>query len=242
VSIDERPWSSVPGWLGVSFAVLLAAQIVWHGVRAPSMQETNANLPPAPKPQALRLAALGEDAAMARLAMLYLQSFDLRAGSATPYQRLDYRRLVAWLDAILETDPRSGYPLFSAARVYAETPNAEKARMALEFVYRKFLESPNTRWPWLAHAALLAKHRLKDLALARRYAAAIDRYTTDPGVPSWAKQMEIFIVEDMNELEAAKIMLGGLLASGRISDPAEARFLRERLEALEARLSKQRGG
>ena len=83
---------------------------------------------------------------------------------------------------------------------------------------------------------MLAKHRLKDLALARRYAQAIDRYTRASDVPLWAKHMEIFILEDMNELEAARIMLGGLLASGTIRDPAEARFLAERLKALEARL------
>jgi len=177
---------------------------------------------------------------MARLAMLYLQSFDLRGGSAIPYHRLDYDRLVAWLGAILETDPRSAYPLFAAARVYAESPDPAKSRVALDFVYREYLKSPNTRWPWLAHAALLAKHRLRDLALARRYAAAIDRDTTDPSVPSWARQMEIFILEDMDELEAAKIMLGGLLASGRITDPAEAKFLRERLEQLEDRLRNSR--
>ena len=125
--------------------------------------------------------------------------------------------------------------------MYAENPDPAKARLALDFVYQEFLESPNTRWPWLAHAALIAKHRLKDLDLARRYAAAIDQRTTDPNVPSWARQMEIFILEDMNELEAAKIMLGGLLASGRISDPAEAKFLRQRLEQLEARLKKRPG-
>ena len=119
-------------------------------------------------------------------------------------------RLIEWLGSILDTDPRSGYPLFAAARVYAENPDSAKARLALEFVYREFLKSPNTRWRWLAHAALLAKHRLKDLPLARRYAAAIDRYTTDPRVPAWARQMEIFILEDMDELAAAKIMLGGL--------------------------------
>ena len=175
--------------------------------------------------------------------MLYLQSFDLGGGgTAVPYQKLDYRRLIAWLGAILDTDSHSTYPLFSAARVYAENPDPAKARLALEFVYQRFLESPNLRWPWLAHAALIAKHRLQDLALARRYAAAIDRHTTDPNVPSWARQMEIFILEDLNELEAAKIMLGGLLASGRITDPAEAKFLRERLEQLEARLKNNRGG
>jgi hypothetical protein len=104
----------------------------------------------------------------------------------------------------------------------------------LEFVHEQFLLDPNRRWPWLAHAALLAKHRLHDLPLARRYAAAIDR-NVSAEVPLWARQMEIFILEDMNELEAARIMLGGLLASGKITDPAEAAFLKQRLEALETR-------
>ena len=54
-------------------------------------------------------------------------------------------------------------------------------------------------------------------------------------MPLWARQMEIFILEDMNELEAARIMLGGLLQSGVIQDPAELRFLKQRLEELEAR-------
>ena len=241
MSVDERPWSSVPGWLGAAFGLLLAAQIAWHGMHGPSAGEARFELPPAPRAEALRLAAFGEDAAIARLAMLYLQSFDLRGGTAVPYQKLDYHRLIAWLGAILATDPRSAYPLFSAARVYAENPDPAKAQLALDFVYQEFLASPNTRWPWLAHAALIAKHRLKDLPLARRYAAAIDQRTTDPNVPSWARQMEIFILEDMNELQAAKIMLGGLLASGRITDPAEAKFLRQRLEQLETRLGKNRG-
>ena len=48
--------------------------------------------------------------------------------------------------------------------------------------------------------------------------------------------MEIFILEDMNELEAAKVMLGGLLATGRIRDPEERRFLEGRLEEIERRL------
>lgn len=173
---------------------------------------------------------------MSRVAMLYLQAFDLGGGNATPYQRLDYDRLVGWLRAILALDPLSEYPLFSAARLYAEVPDPVRSRVALEFVYEEFLKDPNRRWQWLAHAALLAKHRLGDLPLARRYASALERHTTAANVPLWARQMEVFILEDMNELEAARIMLGGLLASGELQDPAEARFLQRRLEALEARL------
>jgi hypothetical protein len=184
----------------------------------------------------LRLASFGEPEAGARLAMLYVQSIDFSGGQAIPYRNLDYVRLTGWLRSILALDPRSDYPLFAAARVYAEVPDPARSRVAFEFVYQAFLEDPNRRWPWLAHAALLAKHRLQDLPLARRYAAAVQRHATAASVPLWAKQMEIFILEDMNELEAAKIMIGGLLASGTIHDPAEIRFLAQRLEKLEARL------
>jgi hypothetical protein len=54
--------------------------------------------------------------------------------------------------------------------------------------------------------------------------------------------MEIFILEDMNELEAAKIMIGSLLLSGKINDPAELRFLKGRLDELEARLGESKAG
>jgi hypothetical protein len=48
--------------------------------------------------------------------------------------------------------------------------------------------------------------------------------------------MEIFILEDMNELEAARIMIASWLQSGQLDDPAELRFLKQRLEELEARI------
>jgi hypothetical protein len=51
--------------------------------------------------------------------------------------------------------------------------------------------------------------------------------------------MEIFVLEDMNELEAARIMLGGMLASGQLRDPGERRFLKERLDELERRLASE---
>lgn len=159
--------------------------------------------------------------------MLNLQSY--------PHRDLDYARLLGWLEAILGLDPRSEYPLFAAARIYAENPDPARSRLALDFVHRQFLADPQRRWPWLAHAALLAKHRLKDLPLARQYAAAVASHARSADVPLWARQMEIFILEDMGEVEAARIMLGGLLESGQVTDPGEVRFLRHRLEELERR-------
>jgi len=232
VSREERPLAAVPPWVWALLAAALALQIGWQATRRANAPARAGELPPAPSVQALRLASFGEPAATARLCMLYLQGYEL--------QRLDYARLVDWLGAVLALDPRSLYPLFAAARVYAEVPDPARSRLALEFVYREFLRDPNRRWPALAHAALLAKHRLKDLPLALRYAEAIDRHTTAPDVPLWAKQMQIFVLEDMDELEAARIIVGGLLQSGRLTDPAEAAFLKQRLDELEAKLSKSR--
>jgi len=228
----------VPRWVLALLAVSLAAQVGWQASRDAGTVAA-ADLPPPPGAPALRLASFGEAEALARLTMIYLQSYDLGGANTTPYQKLDYRRLVDWLRSILELDPRSQYPLFAAARVYAETPDPARMRIALEFVHDEFLRDPNRRWPWLAHAALLAKHRLKDLPLARRYAHDLQRQTTARDVPLWAKQMEIFILEDMDELEAAKIMIAGLLETGAVSDPAELRFLKQRLEELEARAAQK---
>jgi len=235
VSRDERRLTAVPGWLWFLLAAALATQVGLQSARPGFRARSASDLPPPPAPGVLRLASFGEPAAAARLAMLYVQSFDQRAGNDIPYRTLDYGRLIGWLRAILDTDPRSSYPLFAAARIYAENPDPRKARAMLGFIYREFLKDPNRRWRWLAHAALLAKYRLGDLPLALRYANAIDRLTTRRDVPLWARQMRIFILEDMNEIEAAKVILGGLLASGKIKDPAELRFLRQHLDQLEAR-------
>ena len=235
---DERPLRELPAWLWLALALALAAQLAWR-TQEPSPRVREAELPPAPSAAALRLAAFGEPEAAARLAMLYLQAFDYGGANATPYRRLDYGRLIDWLSAILELDPKSDYPLFAAARVYAENPDPAKSRQVLDFIYRQFFADPNRRWAALAHAALLAKHRLHDLPLARRYAAAIQRNARSPDVPLWARQMEVFILEDMNELDAARIMLGGMLASGTIQDADEARFLRQQLEDLERRTGRK---
>lgn len=239
MSAGTRSLSTVPPRLGILLAASLAAQLAWQASRdAPASQ--TADLPPAVPASLLRAASFGEPEAAARLAMLYLQAYDLRGDNAIPYQHLDYGRLIAWLGSIVATAPRSGYPLFSAARVYTENPDAAKCRAMLEFLYAEFGRDPDRRWPWLAHAALVAKHRLKDLPLALRYARAIDRQARDPRAPLWAKQMELFILEDLDELEAARVVLGGLIASGKVREPGEVRFLQARLQALEQRASATR--
>ena len=79
----------------------------------------------------------------------------------------------------------------------------------------------------------MAKHRLHDMPLALKYAQAIAREATGQDVPHWAQQMPIFILQDMGEVESAKILLGALLANGTVTDPHEIHFLMEKYKELE---------
>ncbi|MGE5523667.1 MAG: hypothetical protein ACM3SS_08120 [Rhodospirillaceae bacterium] len=165
--------------------------------------------------------------------MLQLQSFDDQPGVRIGFRDLDYARLASWLDRALSLDPRSDYPLLLAAQVYSQVPDPARQRIMLDFVHRAFAEKPNARWRWLAHAAIVARHRLHDDGLALRYARDIALHAQ--AAPGWAKQMHIFLLEDLGEGEQAKVLLGGLLASGAVTDPAEIRFLTGRLERLRGR-------
>jgi len=218
----------------------LAAQIALKTTTAQPRSSAE-DLPSAPGIATLRLVSFGDPVALAKVLMLYLQAFDYQSGSKVPYRDLDYDRLEGWLSRILDLDPQGQYPLLAASRLYAEVPVEGKQRKMLEFVYRQFLVDPNRRWPWLAHATLVAKHELHDLPLALRYARAIQRLATAPDVPSWAKQMEAFILEDMNQLDAARLVIGGYVSSGAVKDPAELRFLDDQLKDLESRTRQARG-
>lgn len=234
---DERPLSHVSPPVLALLAAGLALQIGLHAV-TPEPEAKAQDLLQPPATSLLRLASLGEPIALAKILMLQLQAFDYQSGTRIPYRDLDYSRVEDWLARILELDPEGQYPLLAASRLYAEVPDETRQRSMLEFVYRAYLQDPNRRWPWLAHATFLAKHRLKDMDLALKYAAALQKYTTAKDVPAWAMTMEIFIREDMNELETARVMIGGLLASGRITDRGELNFLDGRLREIEERLKR----
>jgi hypothetical protein len=222
----------VPIWVSVGLAVLLVAQVSAH-LGTPLPQAHGTDLRAAPTAATLRAAGLDERIPLAKFMILYLQAFDNQPGISIPFRELDYTRVESWLARALELDPNGQYPLLAASRLYAEVASVPRQRLMLDFVYREFAKDPNRRWPWLAHGVIVAKHRLNDPRLALKFAAALREQASGNQVPGWAKQMEIFLREDVNELESAKALLGGLLASGQVTDPHEWHFLKGKLEELE---------
>ena len=227
---DERPLAAVPRGVWFALFTALAIQVAWQSLQ-PRPVATAVALTSLPPVSLLRVLAGGEPIALAGVLTLYLQAFDDQPGISIPFRDFDYRRVIPWLTTLLELDPRTQYPLLLAAQVYSQVPDPARVRMMLDFIHTEFLRAPNQRWRWLAHACIMAKHQLHDNTLALGYARDIARLA--PAAPDWAKQMHIFILEDLGQVESAKILLGGLLASGQIKDEHEMHFLLERLKAME---------
>ncbi|MCW5604106.1 MAG: hypothetical protein KIT18_06135 [Burkholderiales bacterium] len=227
----ERSVGRVPWPVLALLVVTLCLHATWQAWK-PKPVAHAAELGVPPPLAVLRAASLGEPIVAAQLLTLYLQAFDNQPGISIPFLDLDYPRVIGWLDTILGLDPLTEYPLLMASQLYGQVPDEARRRLMFEFVHRKFLEDPDRRWRWLAHCAILAKHRLNDQALALRYAEDITRHAR--AASNWARQMRIFILEDMGELESATILLGGLLASGEVTDPREIHFLTQRLNELKA--------
>ena len=234
---EERPLSTVPLPVLAVFIISLVIQVSWSYTQPAAFASPEA-LPDVPDIRLLRLSSLGEPDALAKILMLWLQAFDNQPGVSIPFARLDYTRVINWLDALLNLDSRFQYPLLSASRVYTETPDDAGRRQMLEIVHRRFLEDPDRRWPWLAHAVYVAKHRIRDLQLALKYANALRRHVSSGAAPPWVAQMEIYVLEDLGEIESARIIIGGLLASGKLAgNDNELRFLKDKLADLEQEIS-----
>jgi hypothetical protein len=229
--MPQRRLASVPRLILGLAPIILAVQVTF-AVLQPRPQARAEELTAPPAAGVLRALSLGDRIAFAQLLTLWLQAFDNQPGISIRFLDLDYGKVEAWLQRILELDPRGQYPLLMASQLYADVPDERKQRLMLDLVYREFLRDPNRRWPWLAHATIMAKHRLNDLPLALRYAQALATHATGPGVPHWATQMQIFLYEDMGEYETARVLLGGLLDSGVVQDPHELHLLIERLNQL----------
>lgn len=227
-----RPVKDVPAVILPLLVSMLALQIGWGMVQAPPVASPVILAAP-PPPERLRLYALGDPVALSRPLMLRLQSFDNQPGVSIPYRQLDYQTVRAWLEAILMLDEHSHYPLFAASHLYSGVPDGARQRLMLDFVHRKYLEDPAKRWPAMTHVVYIARHRLRDLSLALRYARALTDHAREPGMPIWASQMQAWVLEDMGESEAAQILLGGLIGNGAVRDPRELAFLKQRLRLME---------
>jgi hypothetical protein len=233
----DRPVRDVPRTIVILLIVTLGLQLLWHSFQDPVVARAE-DLPAPLSTRTYVMSSFGEPIAAAKFLNLWLQAFDNQPGISISFHQLDYPRLTLWLDTILELDPLGHYPMLVAARVYGSVKNPEKQRIMMDYIFFKFNEDPDKYWRWLAHAVITAKHELKDLKLALKYANALAE-KTGPSVPYWAKDMKIIVLEDMGEVEAAKGLVKALIDSNEITDQYEMNFLIKKIAVLEEKSLKK---
>ncbi|OQW94203.1 MAG: hypothetical protein BWK79_07115 [Beggiatoa sp. IS2] len=227
---QERSLRSVPKTVFGLLIISLCCQIVWHQQLPPPSLEIQALASPPPA-TLLRLSSLGDSIVTAKILMLWIQAFDNQKGQFLTYSQLDYLALQQWLAEILSLDPGGQYPLLAASHLYSAVPDPVKQQQMLEFVYQQFFVDPARRWPWLTHAVIVAKHRLRNLPLALKYAQALATHT-NPQMPRWAQEMQIFILEEMGEWQHAQVVIDEMLTSGQMIDPEDIEFLTQERNRL----------
>jgi hypothetical protein len=231
---QTRDLSFVPRSIWYALTVSLILQCLWY-FSFIKLEAIGKDLPTPPQSSLVRLVSLDDPVTAAKLSMLWLQSFDNQPGISIPLKALDYDKVIDWLDLILKLDNKIQYPLLAAIRFYSLVPDDTKQRKMVQYTIDRFIDDPNDRWSYMAHAVYVAKHQIKDKQLALECAKLLRQYAKGENVPFWAKQMEIFILEDMGELESAMVLIGGLLESGELQDAHQIKFLGQRLDEIKQR-------
>lgn len=221
---------SLTARFGAAKLLLIAVVAVHIASQAwlPPPATAKAALAPPPPLNLVRATSLGETELAAQLIALYVQTFDASPGVRGTLQQLDYDALTRWLSAAAALDLDSNYAL-QLALLYSRADDPTKKHRMFEFIHAAFLKNPNRRWRPLAEASVLARHELADLPLALRFAESLERHATGPDVPGWAQQMRVLLLADIGERERAKVVLGALIASGRVDQAHELQLLKQRL-------------
>ena len=119
VKDEYQPLRVVSPLLWSVAVIALVGQIVFtlYVLEPPTAEAQQLQTPPSQS--VLRLSALGDPVALARILMIDIQGFDNQKGVSLPFNQLDYDVLGEWLDAIVGLDERAEYPHFSAAKLYS---------------------------------------------------------------------------------------------------------------------------
>ena len=233
VEEEYRPLRSTHPMLWLALAACLVAQGGYNAEFLPAPQARAEELPSPPNQGVFQVAALGDPAALSRVVMLNLQSFDNQPGISVPFQDLNYQAVTDWLSIAAALDPRSDYPHFAAARAYGGVRDKARKRIMIEWTRDQFAKNPKLRWEWMAHSATDARHGiLKDKELSLELARLL-REKTEPGdAPNWARQMEAFLLRSDDEYAASADLMLNLLEEGEVKDAHEFRLLNDRLHSM----------
>lgn len=182
----------------------LAAQIFFWD----SMKDIKPNLEITPEiPTANQTAAfsLGDEQTYFRLKTLELQMAGDTFGRTTALKDYDFPLLKKWFFFLDTLDSKSNFTPSIAAYYFARTQNPPDVIYPLDYLEAHADKDPGEKWWWYSQAIYLANSVLGDkqrsLQIAKKLRAA------EGDLPMWARQMEVFMHEDLGDKDTAEAIM-----------------------------------
>lgn len=233
----ERPILDIPWPLIAGFILFFGLQLLGHNY---SVSKQSQHYRPLASPfdsTIYRGLSMGSEQLFSYLLAIRLQLHDNQAGLHIRYHYIDYHILISWLDEIHQLNTRSEYPMMLASRIYSQTKDKQRLRLILNYIDRAFMADPQLHWRHQAEATVIAKHKLGDLELALQMAQRLANLPESIVMPGWARDMQFLLLGELNEFEAALVIIDALLKSDAVNDPDEKRFLQEKMLLFQQKLS-----
>jgi hypothetical protein len=240
IQSNERSLLHLPRTLLIGFVLALILQITHQIYSKSSLQLAFKRLESPLGIGFYKALTKGSEDLWSYLLMFRVQLHDSQRGIHESYKNLDYKILGQWLLTLSQLNNRSDYPAFLAARVYSRVDDPQKIRMMIDIIDQLFEQKPALHWRRMTEACLLAKHQLKDLELALKLASKVAMLPDSIEIPFWARDMRLILLDELNELESAQILISSMLQSGVITDDDEMHFLQSRLLKIQQQMLKDR--
>lgn len=207
------------------FAFLVFNFVLWSAANRQQAQWEG--VPPVPSKSGAMMMLLGDEQFSYRFGAITLQNLGDGGGRVTPIKDYDFSKLGKWFWLLHGLDPASEHVPFAAAFYFGGTSDPAQVAVVVDYLGKIGANPAGEKWRWLAHAAYLARHRMKDMQLALDLAYQLSRMRPLQGeLPLWAKQLPAFILKEQGEKESAKELISSLLMNEKNPNPNEVNFMK----------------
>lgn len=191
-------------------------------------------VPDVPGKEAVKALSLGDEEFYFRILALNLQNAGDTFGRFTPLNKYDFKKLHAWFTLLDTLNRESSYMPFLASYYFSQTQNVSDTRYIVDYLYEHSADRPEKKYWWLAQAAYLASHKLKDNDLALKVAKPLEQATD---APLWVRQLPAFVHEQRGEMDDALHIMENIAKNSKDIPAGELNFMnyfvKDRLKKLE---------
>lgn len=211
---------------------LIAQVSFWHSVKdiKPNLEIT----PEIPTENQTEAFSLGDHQAYFRAKTLELQMAGDTFGRTTALKDYDFPLLKKWFFYLDTLDSKSNFTPSIAAYYFSRTQNPPDVIYPLDYLEAHADKDPAGKWWWYSQAIYLANSVLGDKQRALEIAKKLR--ASDGDLPVWARQMEVFIHEDLGEKDAAEAVMCEVFSGTKEWSDLETNFVihffKERMKTI----------